>query len=327
MSQARNPFHEALSAHDGRSLKDAFDRANERAERRLHRTTLTRWLDGSVPNNEDFVRLLAQELDDEDILDAWQTSRGTRSSAAHRAVVSRFDGLSPEDQEQAYYEIRRSYLASRFPRLLDHLRYRVEVNDPPDPSAEHLMIRFTEEYDSSLPARAQVVFVPSHRKLSEAYENPLCIFRDRVALEPNELDRLLEAGPAPVLAYNQIDRAGQRMITHEGQWQGEGVFEFDNDEVDSARIRLSIDYPWPRSVQVFPIKFGEFRVAGGAEFTLVLNARSASSPGAFAYPPAGRQREWAVDRVRPTELVASLGAGGTILADGDGLVLSWVENH
>jgi len=327
MPETRNQFLEALSAHDNPQLKDAFDRANEAADRKLHRTTLTRWLDGSVPNNETFVRLLADELEDDRVFEAWQATRGTRSSSAPRNVVSRFESLSPEDRVEAYVDIRRLFLASRFPELRNGLRYRVEVNDPPDPDADHLVIRLTQEFDSLLPAQAQIEIVPSHRKLSAAYENPACIFRDRVGFAPDELERLLEAGPTPVLAYNQLDRAGQRMITHDGRWLGDGIFEFDNDAVDNVRVRFSIDYPYPCNVQNWPIRFGEFRVAGGAEFTLVLNARTASSPEAFAFPPAGRHREWAVDRVRPNELVASLGAGGTILADGDGLMLSWVESH
>ncbi len=327
MSQARNPFAEALSAHDLPTLRDAFDRANSKAEQALHRTTLTRWLEGSVPTSEAFVRRLADELDDAGVHEAWQAAQSARSPSGYRTVVTRFEGLSPEEREQAYVEIRRSYLESRFPRLKDRLSYRIEVNDPPEPDAGHLLIRLTQEYDSDLPAQARVELVTTHRALGDAYEDPRCIFRDIVAFEPDELDRLLEAGPVPVLAYNLLDRAGQRMITHEGRWLGGGVAEFDNDEVANVRVRLSIDYPFPRGVQVWPIRFGEFRVAGGAEFTLALNARATSSPSAFAYPPAGRQREWAADQVRPDELVVSLGAGGTILADGDGLVLSWVENR
>lgn len=326
MSQARNSFAEALSAHDGLSLKEAFDRANETSTRTLHRTTLTRWLEGSVPNNEDFVRLLATELGDEQVFEAWQASRNTRSSSAPRAVISRFESLSEDERQQAYIEIRRLYLETRFSELRDRLTYRVEVTDPEDLNADHLTIRLTMEYDSELPANAQVIFVPTHGQLSQAYEESACVFRDRVAIDPAELERLLESGPVPVLAYNHLDRTGQRMIKHEARWLGGGVFEFDNEAVENVRIRLTFDYPFPRGVQMFPVRFGEYRVAGGAEFILTLNARSTSRPGAFAFPPAGRQREWAVDLVRPNELVASLGAGGTILADGDGLVLSWAES-
>ncbi len=325
MAQAHNQFVQALSAHDHRDLRKAFDRANAVTEQTLHRTTLTRWLDGSVPNRPDFVRLLADELDDPHVYEAWEATRGTRSPSEYRSVVTRFDGLSPEDRERAYVEIRRSYLASRFPRLLDRLSYRVEVNDPPEADADHLVIKVSQEYDGDLPAGARIVFTTSNRGLGDAYEDPSCLFRDIIPMDRDRLRALLEAGPQPVLAYNHLIAAGQRMITHESTLHDDGVFEFDNDHVEEARVRLSFEYPFPRGRQVWPIKFGEFRVAGGVEFTLTLNARSASSPRAFAYPPAGRQREWAADRVRPDELVVSLGAGGTILADGDGVVLSWVE--
>ncbi|MGB5758048.1 MAG: hypothetical protein WBM50_14110 [Acidimicrobiales bacterium] len=327
MAQARNQFVQALSAHDQRNLREAFDRVNDATEQKLHRTTLTRWLDGSVPNREDFIRLLAGELDDPKVYEAWESARETRSPAGYRSVVTRFDGLSPEDRELAYTEIRRSYLASRFPKLLDRLSYRVEINDPPEPDTDYLVVRVTQEYDSDLPANVRVIFTTTPKDLGDAYEDSRCLFRDIVPMDQDRLDALLEAGPSPVLAYNLLAGSSQRMITHHGVWRGGGLFEFDNDPVADARVRLSFEYPFPRGRQIWPIRFGEFRVAGGAEFTLTLNARSATAPDVFAYPPAGRHREWAADQVRPDELVVSLGAGGTVLADGDGLVLSWAENE
>ncbi|MEM7323295.1 MAG: hypothetical protein AAF531_09425, partial [Actinomycetota bacterium] len=112
MADTQNPFVEALSAHDGPTLRDAFERANARADHKLHRTTLTRWLDGSVPNDGAFVKLLAEELRDDGLFSAWETARGRKAPSGHRSVVTRFDGLSPEDRKKAYAEIRRSYLTT-----------------------------------------------------------------------------------------------------------------------------------------------------------------------------------------------------------------------
>jgi hypothetical protein len=326
MDEARKSFSEVLNAHDDAALKAAFERVNRSGGHSLHRTTLLRWQEGSVPKSEDVVRLLAAELRDDELLDAWRASRGSRRSSPDGVVVGQFERLSPEERLLAYPEIRRLYLEARFPRLLRGVSYRIEVNDPTDGSDDHLMIRMQMEYDSDLPARARVALVATHRELSDAYESQQCIFRDRVPLAVERLEELLQVGPAPNLTYNRLDESPQRLVSSAGSWVEPGLYEFDNDVVDAARVRIDAEYPYPRSLQQYPIRFGEFRVTGGAEFSLVLNAASTSAPQAFAFPPAGRQREWAVTEVRPNrELVASMGAGGSILADGDGLVLSWHE--
>ena len=62
---------------EGGRLKEAFDRVNEMRDTRTYdRTTLPRWLSGeSTPSDEKFVRVLAGELGDQEIVSAWVADR------------------------------------------------------------------------------------------------------------------------------------------------------------------------------------------------------------------------------------------------------------
>ncbi|MEM9562611.1 MAG: hypothetical protein AAGA93_08355 [Actinomycetota bacterium] len=321
-----NSFVAALNEHDMARLRNAFEAAKTATGEKYDRTTLNRWMDGSVPSKEGFVRQLATELDDEDVFSAWQQARRSQTPSQGRAVVSRYRGLSDEEKDKVFHEIRDDYL-STFPSARRRMAYQVEVNDPPSPDDEYLVIRFTLTWSGAIPERASVVIATEHTRFAEAYSDPDCIFREILDFEPGRLSELLESGPEPILAINPLDSRAPRGAHHIGQQDEPGLFRFDNAEAAEAEVRLSLAYPYRRGQGVFFIRFGRYQVPDNWSATLRLNSRSTSSPRAFPYLPPGRQREFSQSFLGSDELFLTVGTGNTtVYGEGDGLVLYWTES-
>ncbi len=320
-----NRFTEALRAIELPRLRAAFE-ASSRADDQggYDRTTLNRWLDGAVPNRGEFVRLLADELDEPGLCEAWQEARGERTgSSAVKTVVSRFEGLTPAEKDEAFHEIRRDYVSEGRP-VRENNVYRIEVHDPPEADADHLLLRVDQSWEGPLPARANVAIVTEETELGDAYAKPDCVFRDLVDFEGDRLAELLDRlEDDQVLAYNPLGAFNPQPVTHRTRFDDEGVARFDNDDVERAHIKLSLSYPVPKGTPMFVIKFGEYTVPGPAEAILSLHSRATKRPRAFAFLAPGRQREWASNPLRGNELFISLGTAATVLGEGDGVVLSW----
>lgn len=322
---AKNPFADALAAHDMRALRAAFEACKQGDETGYDRTTLNRWLDGSIPNREPFVRCLSERLGDPEIYASWQQAKEARSPSRVKTVVSRFEGLSTEEKDEAFHEIRAQYLAT-FPSVRRRGTYRVEVDDPPDPGDDHLVVRLEMTWRGAIPAGAEAQIVTGHDELGDAYEAATCIFREILDFDTERLTQLLAVGPDPVLAINPVDTNAPRGAHHVGQQVEPGRFRFDNPEATEAQVRLSLSYPYPRGLGVFFIRLGRYQVPDTFEVTLRLNSRSASSPQAFPFLPPGRQREFSQSFLGPDELFFTFGTGNTVYGEGDGLVLYWTES-
>ena len=327
MTQSSSRLATALRRHDRVRLREAFDACREAGVGSYDRTTLNRWLDGSIPTSGDYIRCMGDYLEDPDLHQAWQAAHrsGSRSSPTPDTVVKRFESLSIDERKAAFPEIRKLFL-EQFEDVRSRTTYRVELRDSADPEADHFELRVHHEWDGALPADAWVGFTHDTAVLGDAYEDPTCVFREILSFDEATFDSLLETWPDQILAYNEIGRANQQLVSCVGVPDGKGVFRFDNEPVENARARLSLSYPFPKGVGVFFIKLGRYRFEGGTEVSLSLDARTASSPRAFPFLPAGRQREYAADLVRPDELAVTLGAGGTILSEGDGVGLYWAES-
>ena len=203
--------------------------------------------------------------------------------------------------------------------------WRIAFDEPSDPDADHLVLRLDMQWDGQLRANTSVVYTSAHETLGEAYEDERCLFRETLPFPPDRLAELLEDWPDQVLAYNPIGPANQQIVRHIASPVGDGTFVFDNAEVADSRIRLSLIYPYPRNLRAFFVRFGRYRVIDGAEITLTLPQKVAANPRAFPFLPPGRQREFAEVPFRSNELRVTLGAGGTTLSEGDGVVLYWTE--
>lgn len=319
-----NRFAEALRAVDPALLRAAFEASGSAdSQGGYDRTTLNRWLDGAIPSRGDFVHILADELSEPDLYRAWQEARGERSSSSAKSVISRFEGLSTAERDEAFHEIRKHYVSAEKPEWRN-FTYRITVNDPPEGETDHLLLRVDFSWEGRLPAQASIVFVNDPQTLGNAYNQANCIFRELIDFDTERMTQLFEGlAEDQVLAYNPLGETNPRPVTHRAGVDSFGVAQFDNDEVERAHIRLSLSYPLPKGTPMFIVRLGQYSVPGPAEATLVLNSRLASRPRAFTFLAPGRQREWASNPLRSNELFVTLGTAETVLGEGDGVVLSW----
>lgn len=329
-TEPRSPFSAILAKYDQSELRAAFVRAKNADGKNYDRTSLYRWLDGSVPKDGDFIQHLGHELGDSDLYPAWeQTSqrrtRATKASAhpTPDSVEDQYEALSHDDRQQAYPNIRRLYL-ERFTELRTGASYRVELRD--GPTANFREVRVTIEWDGSLPADARAIYTTEDNRLGDAFQDRHCLFRETLAIDNDHFADLLETWPDQILTWNPIGVVNPHKHRHIATNDGDGTFQFDNDAAEDARITLSLTYPYPKGLGVFFIRFGNYRFEGGAHLFFTLNATGAHSPKVFTYLPAGRQREFAANLGRTNELVITLGSAGTILTDGDGATLYWTES-
>ncbi len=320
---AKNPFADALAAHDPRALRAAFEACQEGDETGYDRTTLNTWLRGSIPNREPFVRCLSERLDDPDLFAAWERARVARSPSLVKTVVSRFEGLTTEEKDDAFHQIRRDYV-SEYPSVRQRLSYRIEISDPEDPDDDHLLVKLDWSWIGDVPANATVQYVSEYADLSSAYADPACVFREELLFRPERLRTLLEGGDDQVLAITPLDTGSPRAIRHLGRLGEGGHIAFENEAARNANVQLSTSYPYPRGRPLYLIRFGVYQVPDNVDINLILRTKGATDPSAFPYLPPGRQQEWTWNRIRSNELFVSLGTGNnTVLSEGDGVVLYW----
>lgn len=318
------PFVDALSAYDTEVLRAAFRAAQAVTGDTYDRTTLNRWLKGTVPTNVTFVEQFATELGDRSVYDAFLQAKRAPKSANVRTVVSRYAGLNPQEKDEAFHEIRGEYLSTS-PSTRSKPTYRIEINDPPSGDDDHLIARVTLTWEGAVPAKANIRLTSEQKALGVAYSDPNCIYRDAIDLGEERLNGLLANGPDQVLAINPLTGSAPVGIHYVGSQEQPGYYQFENEASTSAKVRLSLSYPHPRG-RPFLISYGNYQVPDVVEVTLVLNSRVAAAPRAFPFMPPGRRREYSSSYIGSDELFLTLGRSTTVFGDGDGVVLHWTES-
>ena len=322
MAKSDRRFAAALKNIDRRALNDAFEFCNGQPDLESYdRTALGRWLDGSLPSRLDFVQCLAEHLDDPTIFAAWLEAHDGLSSADVKAVVTRYLGLTPEDKIEAFQLIRED-LVSTSPRIRSQFSMRIEVHDSDEDNVYRLALAIN--WIGHLPAKAKTAIVTDYDELAEAFNQDDCVFRDVVQLDEQLFDRALfhEDTSTHTLSYSPAGGDG-RLVTVEATAIDRGVYEFPNEELKRARIRLRASYPFPRGRAVFPIVFKDYQVAGPAVITLALYSERARTPRGYAFLGAGRA--WETSQPADCELEIVAGTKGAILGVDTGIVLHWSE--
>ncbi len=324
MAEPSTPFALALSRHDQRVLRAAFEACNAEGETSYNRTTLLRWLDRSVPRNGEFVQCLADRLEAPALFEAWQLARrGSGEGGGNvEGAINRFRSLSEEDRAAAFPKIRRLFL-ERYGSQRARLSFRVDLYDSDNGDADFFDLRLVVKWTGRLPEYANVAFVVEQAELGNAFEDPSCVFRDALAMDNDALIRLLE-GAEQTLSYKPLDEDNPTFTTMQGSNDGSGVFKFENDRIDNAEVRLDLNYPYPKRQRSFPIRFGKYKVAGVVDITFAAHSTEIANPhcnGVFL--PPGDERSWAAATLPRNEFVVYLGKDDLLLSEGDGALLSW----
>jgi len=324
---AKNPFADALAAHDLQTLRAAFEACQQGDATGYDRTTLNTWLNqGSVPTREPFIRCLSERLEDPGLYTAWQQARKERSPSRVKDVVTRFEGLNTSEKDTAFHRIRRDYV-SEYPSIRERLSYRIEISDSDDPDDDHLQVTLDWSWVGDIPASANVQYVSAYAELTDAYADAGCVFREELLFNPDRLRALLEAGEDQVLSITPLGTSNPRAVRHVGHLGEHGHIAFENSGATNAEVEMSLSYPYPKGRPLYLIRFGGYQIPDTVDIRLILRTKGATEPTAFPYLPPGRQTEWSSNRIRSNELSVRLGTGNnTVLSEGDGVVLYWTEN-
>jgi hypothetical protein len=300
-------FSERLKEHDSAgSLLGVWDDFSAAVQRQiwdggsgaLHgherftgdRATRRRWVNGEMrPRCEACVQTLATLLKDDLLLDAWiadgaeHDEQRSFSDAATR-VSGLPTRLKRKLQEQLRVEVQQTEFSTR-----ESLRIGVRIG-PLTPTLHRGEVAV--RWQGGLPARAKVRVASDREALIAAFADASCIYRDLLHLSEDELaagyERLTaHASGRPIIELS-VKRKG------EGSWTkltapasgSPGSFEFANDFIDEAEMRLKVIFPCPAQYTCYPVQFGSYRVRGVATVSLRLaEAVSREMPKLLVLPP------------------------------------------
>jgi hypothetical protein len=325
VEDAHNSFTQALLAHEGPRLRAAFEACRASGSHNYDRTTLNRWLTGSVPTNGEAIRCLSEQLDDPAVIDTWHEQRNQQPPKGQPTVdtvVRRFGLLNEKDQEKAFQRIRQTYLG-RFTSVRRDLSFRIEVLDPFGDDEDHFILSVTVGWKGRVLTDSTAILATDQTELGDAYAEPTCVYRDKIELPQDRIEELLRSCDPPSLSVIPLAQTNPQPEMYIGEWDGLEA-RFGNDPADEAVIQLNVQNPISKSSLLYPVSFGEYRVEVGVSITLVLTSRAVNNPHALPFLPPGREREVATISPRPNTLEVRLGTrNDTILSQGDGVVLGW----
>lgn len=315
----RLPVVLARHAEGGR-LREAFDRVNAMRDTRTYdRTTLPRWLSGeSTPSDEKFIRALADELGDPDVVSAWVDDRcGTNRDV--RDLLTRFRGLSAGDKRDVRALVNESFRDNSATRTSFTMRIQLHGD-----LTEHChRLDLSLGWVGRLPSNASVVIASDEENLEEAYTLDECIFRELVPVGSDTLASAMAAlqGRKPALRYKAADSHTFERARIQDSHEGGQIYQFDNKEVPVAEIRLTACLPYPADLTMYPVMLGAYAVAGSAEITMVTDPACSGRPHALRF--LGQTRSWELPGVDGSELSVKIGENDSLIEQNSGVVFFW----
>lgn len=306
----------------GGRLKKAFEQVNAMSGVRTYdRTALTRWLSGeSTPSDEVFIMRLAEVLGDEDIVSA----RADDASATDREVrdlVTRFRTLSAVRKREVM-----SMLAADLFRDDSATRtsfsMRIELHAGLTPDCHQLDLSLG--WIGWLPAGATVEVASDEDFLGRAYGREHCIFRELVPVDSDAFATAMTAlhGRQPVLRFKPMggDSFLQAKIRNDND-PDRNTYQFDNEEIPSAEIRLTACFPYPADLSMYPVMLGAYAVAGRAVITMVTDPRC-GRPHALRF--LGHNAAWShPGDYNRSELSVEIGDSDSLVEQNSGVVFFW----
>jgi len=316
----RLPVVLARHAEAGR-LKEAFDRVNAMRDTRTYdRTTLPRWLSGeSTPSDERFIRALADELGDQEIVSAAVDDRcGTNRDVLD--LLTRFRRLSAAHKRDVRALINESFRDNSATRTSFTMRIDLHGGLTEDCHRLDLSLGWV----GRLPAQASVVIASDEENLVEAYTRGECIFRELVPVGADKLATAMSAlqGRKPGLRFKAASSHTFEQAKIRGDDPGGQIYQFDNEEIPVAEIRLTACLPYPAGLTMYPVMLGAYAVAGRAEITMVTDPEYAGQPHALRF--LGQTPSWEhPGGFDLSELSVEIGENDSLIEQNSGVVFFW----
>ena len=316
-----NAFAKVLRSQDQSRLKEAFYRANMIPDLVPYdRTTLSRWLEGSIPSRGNFVKRLAKELEDESVYEAWKTCKDMSDSNI-KGMLTRFQNLNSSDQTKVFKKIREQYYVSRNESKIENYLTRIDLND--SPLGDYYEIKVRLSWLGTLPANANISFVKTFESLTNELKNTNSVFSEKLDFNDAEFIECFENKrySQPHLSFTKKD-SGEEFQEIECKQSNPGIFVFDNEKCENANIQLSIRYPFPNKVRIYPLTPREHRTVGPAKIQFVINTTRAKNPQMLSM--FGDQTNCTAKYAHGDEISVQIGTTNKII-EGTGLIFTWEE--
>lgn len=320
----RRKLPEVLRRHvQGGALNAAFVEAQRRTGISFDRSTLARWKAGTTtPGNGHFVRVLGEVLEDPEVLAAWEADARTPDPEV-QGVLTRFQRLEPRVRRAAVEAALRDLFATD-KRSRSDLTMTIRLQLHAADACDRLDVTIT--WTGYLPAQAVVQIASTDVELADAYDQDRCIFRELIPLESAPFELAMEAfqvvgESTPVLRYRPEGNRRFRRLEAEPQDEP-GRYQFANEEVARADIRLTVCFPYPSDLCVYPVKFGGYALHGVSTSSLVLEGSRSSRLHAIPFEGTGPVNVHPHD-FGQNEVAIEIGEEGSLLPPGAGVVFFW----
>lgn len=312
----------ALERHRaGGQLKDAFDSVNCRRDTRDYdRTALTGWLSGRTPSNRNFIVKLAEELGDPEVLAAFEHDLGVDDRELND-LVTRFRSLATERKRAVLPELITELFADD---VNNRTKFWMRVQLHPGLTEVCHRLDVSMGWVGHLPPRATVDVAAEEDLLHHAYTQERCIFRELVPLDGESFEKATQAlgSRIPVLRFKPAaDPAFAKADLAASPEGSEATYEFDNDEVASAEIRLDLCLPYPADLPMYAVMLGAYSVAGRAEITMVTDGDTCGRPHVLQF--LGHTPAWAHPAGFRSELRLEIGDEKSLVEPNSGVIFFW----
>lgn len=322
MHPPKRRLPDVLRRHTSARLRQAFDRVCAMPGIQAHdRTTFDRWQQGkSTPSDGEFIRRLADELGDPEIVEAWNDDRlGTKREVPD--LLTRFRSL-PDNLKS---EVMSALIAESF-RVNSATRtsftMQVELHGGLTEDCHRLDVNLA--WEGRLPANASVVIAPDEKDLVQAWARDQCIFRELVPVGSDALATAMAAlrDTPPALLYKPANSDTVREPSIQESHEGGQICQFDNEEVPAAEIRLTASLPYPADLSMYPAMLGAYAVTGRAKIIMVTDPKCAGRPHALRF--LGQTPSWEYrSGVAGSRLTVEIGGNGSLIERNSGVVFFW----
>jgi hypothetical protein len=298
-------------------------------------STLTRWMHGDNKPCVACVRILSELLSDPGLVDARLADGDGTHVKDMRYIISRARGLPDDTLVDVVKNLLPADLSDRAHGEIVRI---IETHPPPTEfgTREDFELRihlsaFTDSllrghvsvaWRGEIPARATVRLVSDTDRLSEAFDDKRCIYRDAVHVAPSELADAFRELPGPPTL--RVSRPGMRGITFTAEpANGPGCYQFDNSAETDAHFLLEFVFPYSRRFQSYPAQFGSYAVVGIARIMLDLDPTLADGPPDHI-SSVPRSFYSAADG-HGYRLMLGLGDPGALLPENTTVVFTWAK--
>jgi hypothetical protein len=258
-------------------------------------------------------------LGDQEVVPAWVDDRcGTNREV--RDLLTRFSGLSADHKRDVRVLINESFRDNSATRT--SFTMRIELHGGLTEHCHRLDLSLG--WVGRLPAKASVVIASDEENLVEAYTRGECIFRELVPVGSDTLASAMAAlrGRKPSLRYKAANSHTFEQARIQDGHEGGQVYQFDNDEVPVAEIRLTACLPYPADLTMYPVMLGAYAVAGRAEITMVTDPNCAEQPHALRF--LGQTPSWEhPGGFDGRELTVEIGENDSLIERNSGVVFFW----